>query len=550
MTVAAARHIPPDNPFFANAGVSLRYHYLWLLYCSLPMRVVHLSARHVVDAGVVWCGLGMMCAVALGLKFLVGIRSHIERKTLLGVALLSITGLDILPAAFLALARGVWLSDTEWWNEAQITSWAGSLLWVPHNVAALIACFVGFLLLRHQVDAHRRWATGPVIVAGMAFASAAGMSVYVTFTFVIAIALWLRALIARKDWLETAMFVSAGGVALLWGLSFVSSLRGPASGAAFVELALRPFNLGLEFAQWIGVRFKTQLGVTVANAILLPLNYALELGFFLAVGTLRLRQFVRAKVKANANELAAWTLVATSFLVGTFLRSSTIWNNDLGWRCFLPAQMVLLLWGAVIVHDWWFRGSSDAPEPAPGWWVCRALATLLILGLAGTTYQVMMLRMFPILMDRGAIAGPSWLVSDGQFGRRAYALRSAYEALDAQLASSAVFQGNPATRDLILHMLYSGHDAAAGDGECGEDFGGNADVCAQRLQKLGRLFNLPDGSDLDATCREYGIEAIVVEDLDPVWREPSSWVWRERPTFDSSYVRAFRCGAAADRPQR
>ena len=148
-----------------------------------------------------------------------------------------------------------------------------------------------------------------------------------------------------------------------------------------MELALAArVNLGLEFAQWIGVRFKTQLGVTVANAILLPLNYALELGFFLAVGTLRLRQFVRAKVKANANELAAWTLVATSFLVGTFLRSSTIWNNDLGWRCFLPAQMVLLLWGAVIVHDWWFRGSSDAPEPAPGWWVCRALATLLIPG--------------------------------------------------------------------------------------------------------------------------------------------------------------------------
>ena len=117
----------------------------------------------------------------------------------------------------------------EWWNDAQITSWVGSLLWVPHHVAALIACFVAFLLLRHQADVHRRWATAPVIVAGMAFASAAGMSVYVTFTFVVAVALWLLVLTTRKDWLEAAMFVGAGAVALLWALSYLLSLRGPGS---------------------------------------------------------------------------------------------------------------------------------------------------------------------------------------------------------------------------------------------------------------------------------------------------------------------------------
>ena len=142
----------------------------------------------------------------------------------------------------------------EWWNDAQITSWVASLLWVPHHVAALIACFVAFLLLRHQADIHRRWATGPVIVAGMAFASAAGMSVYVTFTFVVAVALWLLALITRKGWLEVAMFVGAGAVALLWALSYLLGLRGPAGGAAFVEFAVRPFPLGIDFAQQIGIQ--------------------------------------------------------------------------------------------------------------------------------------------------------------------------------------------------------------------------------------------------------------------------------------------------------
>jgi len=543
LTVAIARHVPPSNPFFANAAAPLRYHYLWLLFCSLPMKVFHLSPRCVVYSGVVWCGLGLMCLIALGLKFLMRVQTDIERKTLLGVGLLCVTGLDLLPNLYIGFTRRLWLDDMELWNE-QITSWVGSSLWVPHHVAALIACFVAFLLLRHQADA-QRWATGPVIVAGMAFASAAGMSVYVTFTFVVAVALWLLALIARKGWLEVAMFVGAGAVALVWALAYLSSLRGPAGGAAFVEFALRPFPLGVYFAKRIGIQFPTRSALMIANAIFLPINYALELGFFLAVGILRLRQLVRGRIELNANELASWTLVMTSFLIGTFLRSSTIGTNDLGWRCFLPAQLILLLWGATAVHDWWFYRSSVAPQPALGPWARGALATLLILGVLGTAYQVFMLRMFPVLVDRGAFRGLSWIDPDRQFGKRAYALRSAYEVLDAQLPSSAVLQSNPHAKDPILYMLYSGHDAAAGDAGCGTDFGGDSGLCALRVQKLAGLFTFPDGSDLDAVCQEYGIDAFVVEDLDRVWREPSSWVWSRRPVVANDYVRAFRCGQAA-----
>jgi hypothetical protein len=545
LTVAIARHVPPTNPFFANAAAPLRYHYLWLLLCSLPMKIFHLPPRYVVYSGVIWCGVGLICTIALGLKFLVRVETYIERKTLLAVGLLCVTGLDILPVLCLRFAGHVWLSDMEWWNEPQITSWAGSLLWVPHHVGALIACFIGFLLLRHQADVHRGWATGPVIVAGLAFASAAGMSVYITFTFVIAIALWLLALIARKAWLEAAMFAGAGAVSLLWALSYLAGLRGPAGGASFVEFALRPFPFGLLLAQRIGIPIQTQFAENAANALLLPLNYALELGFFLAVGVLRLRQVMRGRVESSTNELAAWTLVGTSFLIGTFLRSSTLSSNDLGWRCFLPAQLILLLCGATVVDDWWFHSSSVAPQPQQKSWVGGALVTLLILGILGTAYQVFMLRMFPILLDRGAIAGPSWMLPNRQFGKRAYALRSAYEALDAQLPASAVLQSNPATENLILHMLYSARDAAAGDGGCGIDFGGDESVCALRLRKLAALFALPDGSNLGAMCQEYGIDAVIVEDSDRVWRDPSSWVWSRDPVIANDYVRAFLCGKAA-----
>jgi hypothetical protein len=338
------------------------------------------------------------------------------------------------------------------------------------------------------------------------------------------------------------MFAGAGAFALLWSLPYLSGLRGPSSGNAFVEVALRSFPWAIFFAQQIGITFRTQFEVDVAYAIFLPINYALELGFFLAVAVVRLLRLKRGSIEASDNEQAAWTLVIASFLVGTCLRSTTLGSNDLGWRCFLPAQLILLLWGTTMVYDWWFEVSRVAPQPAPRPWVRAALMALLILGLLGTAYQVFMLRMFPSLADSGAIAGPSWVAPNRQFGKRAYALRSAYEALDAQLPASAVLQSNPATQDRILHMLYSGRDAAAGNGGCGTDFGGDPDVCSQRLQKLGPLFDQPDGSGLDAACREYGIDAVVVEDLDHVWHEPSSWVWSRTPAVANDYLRAFRCG--------
>jgi len=544
MTVAIARHVPPSNPFFANSAAPLRYHYLWLLFCSLPMKVFRLAPRYVVYSGVIWCGVGLICTIAFGLKFLLRVRTDIEQKTLLAVGLLAVTGLDILPTLYLGLARQFWVSDMEWWNDVQITSWADSMLWVPHNLGALIACFVAFALLRHQTDVHRRWTTGPVIVAGLAFASSAGMSVYVTFTFVVAIALWLLVLILRKGWLEFAMFVAAGAAALLWALSFLASLRAPGSGEAFVGFALRPFPLGIYLLRQMGAQFQTPFALAVGHALFLPINYGLELGFFLAVLILRQRQVTSRRVEASTNELAAWTLVIASFVIGTFMRSSTISTNDLGIRCFLPTQLILLLWAAVLLHDWWFHPSTLPPQLSPSPWVRRTLASLLLLGVLGTAYQVFMLRMFPVLADRVGIRGSTWVDMDRKFGKRTYALRSAYEALNDQLPSSAVLQSNPSKQYTILHMLYSGHDAAAGDGGCGTDFGGDPGLCAVRVKKLAGLFAFPDGSNLDATCHEYGIEALVVEDTDRVWRDRSSWVWSRRPAVANDYVRAFRCGGA------
>ncbi len=65
------------------------------------------------------------------------------------MALLGVTGLDVLYVLILYLKYRIVLSDMEVWDTDQVTSWTNSLLWVPHHVAATSACMLGFVFLWH-----------------------------------------------------------------------------------------------------------------------------------------------------------------------------------------------------------------------------------------------------------------------------------------------------------------------------------------------------------------------------------------------------------------
>ena len=58
-----------------------------------------------------------------------------------------VTGLDILPVLVKALLHMPTDGDMEWWSAAQVSSWMDSLLWVPHHIAGLVCCLLGFLLV-------------------------------------------------------------------------------------------------------------------------------------------------------------------------------------------------------------------------------------------------------------------------------------------------------------------------------------------------------------------------------------------------------------------
>jgi hypothetical protein len=539
-TAAAVRAIPPSNPFFANVPpVALHYHYFWMLLCSLATRLSRVGPRQALYGGTIWAGIALMSLVAISLKFFIGASQHFGRKGVIACVLLLVTGLDILPTILLYFYFHTVTADMELWNE-QITSWTDSLLWTPHHLMSLVACMIGLLALR-TAEKTKMGRFRSVLLAGIAFGSAAGLSILVTFTFVIFVMLWLPYAVLRRWWDDLLLFAASGAVALVVAFPYVHTLIRSGDGSEsghFVAFSIRGFPLAIAVTSSILKIPGSRL--FFISLPLLPLNYFLELGFFFLVGVLRMLSIRRGEISMTRNEETGWMIVATSFFVGTFLRSTTIGSNDLGWRCFIPAQLILLLWGALLIDDWW---STRGPAFIKGW-VGGIVAVLLVLGAIGTIYQLAMLRAYPILLDKGKVAELPWLDEDRQLGERTYALRSAYDQLSTILPREAVVQYNPITPAYVPHQIYSGHAAAAGGSTCAAAFGGDFSECKSRVQSIEPLFegkSSVDSAYLDDICQEYGINTILVDDTDPIWKDRDSWVWKRTPSVANDRVRAFNC---------
>ena len=141
--------VPPQNPyFFPGHPFPLRYHYFWFLLCSIVEQLGgdSVSPRHAIIAGTLWVGLALMAVIALYMRFFQPKgAADVERRAVIAVALLSVTGLDILPICVIAILNHRLLPTIENWNGA-VMAWITSVVWSPHQVAGLIACLMGFLV--------------------------------------------------------------------------------------------------------------------------------------------------------------------------------------------------------------------------------------------------------------------------------------------------------------------------------------------------------------------------------------------------------------------
>ena len=545
--------VPPTNPYFyPGHGYILRYHYFWYMLCSLVGRFGGplVTARIAVIGGTLWSGIGLVALVALYVHFFRGQRpKNPDKQMLVAVALLSVTGLDIVPLAIILVLSGRLLASSQWWNEP-VLSWVSSAIWQPHSVAALVACATGLLVIwdssRHSA---RRVRLSGAVIGGAAFASGLGLSIYVSFVFGIFLMVWISTLLFRRRWRAAGLTCIAGVLALMLSMPYAFQLFGGNSGGGKaatgggtpIVFGIRSFYLVREMIDEPGSpnRWKTPL----AYALSLPLNYFLEFGFFFVVG-IRQWKKIRAQGSFSDEDACLVAMVATSLIICTFLRSDTLSTNDLGWRGIIVAQFVLLIWGAELWDDGLFPARKT---------LFSAVGAMLALGAATTAYDLTMLRIYPILLDDLPIPRYAWLAPDRYLGERTYALRQVYERLHGELPKHALVQHNPdAYPGDMFYGLYADRQTAVETLGCGAVFGGSAALCPGTLAPIVQLFaqsgNL-DSAQVDEVCRKLSIDALVVKDTDSVWKDKASWVWKKEPLIGNAYSRAFLCGTGDDGPK-
>lgn len=537
----AANSVPPTNPFFyPGHTVPLRYYYFWNTLCAIPMLLTGVGPRFALYGSIVWTGIALCAIVALYMKYFAGATEDHRRRAMLGIALLGVTGLDLIPILVVLISPPHQVfPDMEWWEPEIVTSWMDSILWVPNHVTALIALLTGFLLLWTAGELGRRARWVAIIVAAVAFATAAGYSIYVTFAFVIFVFAWIAWNLIQQRWAEAWRFLIAGFISLLIARPYLHELQGPAFGGPFAVFGIRLFPELLTLFNQMG--WHSRLVYAFTKLLLAPLSYFLEFGFFFLITILRWRTDKPWRfTNLTRPQQAAWLLLLCSIGITTFLRSSVIANNDLGYRAVLLAQFVLLLWAVPVVES---RFTTDSKILSRS-----VLIGMFVLGAVASVYQLGMLRSFAMLSDADRADVVFWLAQPGDIGTTTMSYRNAYRALEPKIPTTAVVQGNPGQQGYVPRILYTRWQTAAVDSTCGAAFGGDPRDCPPIYNRLDQLFNRPirtDAAKVDALCDDLKIDYLVVNRDDTVWKVAETWVWRRPTVYADEAVRVFPCGKSA-----
>ena len=540
--------LPASNPFF-NSGhpIPFRYHYFWFMLAAFVEAVGggFIGPRDALFASIAWSGLALVAVASL---FLLaqdeGSFAAWRRRTWLAAGLMSVTGLDLIPFSLItfivssALGRFFLpLADFESWNSnGQVTSWLGSCIWVPNHVGGLICGCTGVLLIlsayRSSGLSNRITAS---IAAGLAFASSAGCSVFVVFVFLVALtALFVAGAIRRNRRLLTVLTLS-GMVAVIAALPYLLELNAEARGTPFAVFRPRTFIPAFWFIN--GTPSTLDARGTIVMLLCLPLNFGMELGFFLAVGFYKYKK-ARLGGYSRLDKVLVFLLIS-GMLIGSFLSSVALPQNDLGWRAMLVVQFVLLLWAVEWAQEVLQPALSAAGTRLRG---AAAVAAMMgLIGVAGTAMDATMIRIYGLAIDhgRGKAVNPEVATS---VGSRTAELRAIYTEALKNLPVSELVQENPLVPDPIQQGLYSTWASAARGREYGPSYGGDPAVYFRTEAELGSVFGKTANLESVANvCANTRIGAFVVQDFDPTWGVPDSWIWSVAPVYSGKHTRAFTC---------
>lgn len=517
--------VPPVNPSY-YPGKPVILNFLYFFWYILGGFVDYLG-RSLVDArgaffsSVIWAGLGLMAAISTYLR----LRNTSEQinkwaVSLTGIALIAVTGLDIFPVILVMSNLRAPIPDAEHWNE-QISSWMSSLLWVPHHLAALVVGIVILMLLIVMRNGTKKEQFIYMTIGGIAFASAFGLSVWVTLVLVL---FWVFCLIQdvfyNRDREYIVPMLYAGILALILSAGF---LAGILSGIGTVSSGVNgvlPIKFDVRAFTFLDIATEgfSNFLRSILRLLLLPLNYFLEFGFYFVAAIIWFRK--RKKEYGLMPFRFEITLLLSSFLVGTFIRSTLIENNDLGWRSWLLGQFVLLIWGVDVFSQFWITLSVRTR---------LNLGFLLFFGVLSTIVNVGLLRLEPIL------AGP-------EFGERNLSARKAYTSINEKLPETVVVQYNPDGYVNRPSGLYGMRQSAI---SARTAYGISESTFINRVDEIKVLFymqNITSWQPIDNLCRKFYIDILVIENNDPLWRHLDVLSSSRNPYYIDDYYAVFACG--------
>lgn len=524
--------VPPVNPgYFPGHPVLLTYlYYFWYILCSLVdgMAGTSASAFSSLIASSAWSGLGLITLVAFYIRernAQFGRAAWNSAK--IGVGLLAVSGLDVIPILFLILSMKTVVGSIDVWN-TWIQSWAASNLWAPHHVSALIAGSVSILLAHSARGKVRSQQLIIFIFAGLGFASAFGLSLYVTFVFGLFWVIWWIVLYTQKtDRGLLAGMVLAGVVALIAVLPFLLGLfqSNSVGNSLPIKFEIRAFLQVEDF-----VKGWPAYARNLMMLVFLPINYMMELGYFSLVGLYWFKLRERKIYFSNPYFLAEILLLSTVLFIGSCLRSTVIDSNDLGWRAWLPGQFVLLIWGVDLFER--YISPSKFTMNAQSLQIKKILLAYIVIGVLTTVVDLGLLR-------------TAWPILTGEeTSRRYYFGRLAYEYLEEETPEDTVVQNRPFS---LLNLerssgLYGSRQMIISDRAL---YGVPTDEIERLNDEISPLFldeNKLTWQAADDICRKHSIDILIFNDSDPVWSKVLELLIQRTPVYTNERYALFPCG--------
>lgn len=520
--------IPPINPsFYPGEALQLFYYYFWFMLCGTIDLIggTFIGPRDAVLAGTLWCGLALVALVRLflvtwGPRIVRGLQPAHYRW---GYILLAITGIDILAVGAdwaISQLSGIdkpLLVNVEWWND-QIVNWTSSVLWVPHHVSSFISCMVAFMIVVDQGGKEKlnkpfvAW-----LIAGIALASALGLSIWVALVAGFIMAGWLVTTALKKWHIDLRTALATSVLAVLLALPFVLDMQSSNRLSSFpIDITVRHFfNLHIAL-QSVGEPF-----ISLAHLISLPINYGIELGFFGIGGLLYWTYRKKQETPFGREELFMWVMLGSSIFLCSFVRSAVV-LNDMGWRGFLFAQFALLLFSIPLIANLFNKRSfEDFKLDA----LSKGFAVVfLMLSCLSMSFELFSLR-FRYL-------GPE--------GPQTVQVREAYEWIDTNMPASAIVQHNPDYEVDYFHAQYGNRQVVVADRVYGALYGVDETQFEETIEIVSTLFllemTMAEGIDIS---RQLGIDALFVKQDDAIWHAGDAWVSTLEMIYESDCCRIY-----------